>query len=233
MSRLIKEHQRRNFTLIELLVVIAIIAILAGMLLPALNMAREKAKSISCASNFKQLATASIMYAGDNNDNLMPAASGSQRWYTATGLLSIYLPLLKNTPSAYIGTVGRSSATAKDIRSALSCPSIAPDKFSYTYGYSYRIAYPSSWCPSNQKMSRYPKPTKSVLFGDIYTTAAPYVHYKIWPSNYSLHFRHGGIANIAFADGHVSGKSQNEADIGTSWTTYALRSNWWNPNYRP
>ncbi len=70
----VTNHQAKisNFTLIELLVVISIIAILAGLLLPSLNMAREKAKRIDCISNLRQFGLAIIVYRDDSNKRFPP-----------------------------------------------------------------------------------------------------------------------------------------------------------------
>ena len=78
------KQKDKGFTLIELLVVIAIIAILAGMLLPALNQAKEKAKQADCTSKLSQIGKAFYQYAMSRDDKYPSTSGGSESWLGAS-----------------------------------------------------------------------------------------------------------------------------------------------------
>lgn len=108
-----EKMKKGNFTLIELLVTIAIIAILASMLLPGLNKAREAARRSLCSSNQKQLYLAISMYTSDNQDYMPPSWDDSQHSYYINLYAKVPADYIPTTVSPYYGAFNQGCAWKK------------------------------------------------------------------------------------------------------------------------
>ena len=197
-----------DFTLIELLVVIAIIAILAAILLPALNSARERGRSASCISTLKQLGTATLMYA-DNNDDYPPNAllycydKAKERWHH---LIAPYFGEDKN-----FETIPPQILWCPSVMDPAQRPSNYWDT-NYGMNWLFGSTYMKDAGESPVKLLQVKSPSGVVLMGDWAKKNNHLItayDFTMSESRRELVLRHNKQANMVFVDGHCGVLNEN------------------------
>ncbi|HCN07090.1 MAG TPA: hypothetical protein DIT01_04090 [Lentisphaeria bacterium] len=202
-----RRRVRSPFTLIELLVVIAIIAILASMLLPALQQAKSTAQGVLCIGNLKQLGLSLINYEDDHDGILLPYGGGSTNPICTTGEWFEWI-------KPYLGGSGEPQRepwfqSQENLVQMVKCPSNHPGYNFYDYGLNSGFS-----CGQNEygrKPSNYPNPTKKILATDTsmypypgFTSQTKYMFYDYYGNGLTeFDYRHRDGINALFIDRSV------------------------------